>query len=68
MLICVTPSEKEQLFQWALFYEGMRANNRPVLFRIYPSGGHGWAVRLSSEYRSQVLEDLSDWLKNKRLE
>jgi len=51
-----------------LFYEGMRANNRPVLFRIYPSGGHGWAVRFSSEYRNQVLEDLSDWLKNKRLE
>ena len=51
-----------------LFYEGMCAKNRPVLFRIYPSGGHGWVVRFFSEYRSQVLEDLSDWLKNKHLE
>lgn len=45
-----------------LFHDAMRAKNRPVSLHIYPSGGHGWVVRFSSEYRKSALDDLSDWL------
>ena len=45
-----------------LFYNEMRAKNRPAELHIYPSGGHGWAVRLTSKYRRRVLKDLADWL------
>ena len=51
-----------------LFYNGMNAKNRPVSFHVYPSGGHGWAVRLTSEYRRPVLDDLADWLNGKQQE
>ena len=44
------------------FHDAMRTKNRPVSFHIYPSGGHGWVVRFSSEYRKSALDDLSDWL------
>lgn len=49
-----------------LFYNGMRAHNRPVMLHIYPSGGHGWGYRLSVEHHRQMLEDLADWLKNRK--
>jgi acetyl esterase/lipase len=45
-----------------LFHDAMCANNRPVSLHVYPSGGHGWAVRFSSEYRRPVLNDLANWL------
>ncbi|MBO7045266.1 MAG: alpha/beta hydrolase [Prevotella sp.] len=51
-----------------LFYDGMRAMNRPASLRVYPSGGHGFVCRLRSKYRSQVLEDLTDWLHNRQNE
>lgn len=51
-----------------LFHEAMRARHRPSELHVYPSGGHGWAVRLTSEYRRQTLEDLSDWLSNRQQE
>jgi acetyl esterase/lipase len=51
-----------------LFYNGMRAHNRPVMLHIYPSGGHGWGYRLSVEHHRQMLEDLADWLKNRKQE
>ena len=51
-----------------LFYNGMRAHNRPVMLHIYPSGGHGWGYRLSVEHHRQMLEDLADWLKNRKRE
>ncbi len=47
-----------------LFYEQMRAKHRPAALHVYPSGGHGWAVRLTSEYRGAVLDDLSAWLES----
>ena len=48
-----------------LFHDKMRAMNRPVSLHVYPSGGHGFVCHLRSEYRSLVLEDLSDWLSNR---
>ena len=47
------------------FYEEMRAQKRPVMLHVYPSGGHGWGYRLSFPYHNQMLNDLKDWLNNR---
>ena len=48
-----------------IFYDEMLAHNRPAELHVYPSGGHGWVCRYSSKYRTQALDDLADWLKNR---
>ena len=47
------------------FYKGMRAHNRPVTLQVYPSGGHGWGYRLTFAHHRQMVDDLSEWLKNR---
>ena len=59
---CVSPQNS------ILFNEEMRAKNRPVELHVYPSGGHGFVCHFRSEYRRQVLDDLSDWLSNRQHE
>ena len=51
-----------------LFYEGMRAMNRPASLHVYLSGGHGFVCLYGSEYRGQALDDLSNWLNNRQQE
>lgn len=48
------------------FYNEMRAKKRPVMLRVYPSGGHGWGYSLSFPHHRQMLDDLADWLKSFR--
>ena len=48
------------------FHDEMRARKRPVSLHVYPSGGHGWVSRFMSAYRSQALDDLSEWLRNRK--
>lgn len=59
---CVSPQNS------ILFHDEMRVRNRPVELYVYPSGGHGFVCRLRSEYRGQVLVDLSDWLSKRKQE
>ena len=47
------------------FYEEMRAQKRPVVLHVYPSGGHGWGYKLSFPYHEQMLDDLKKWLRNR---
>jgi len=47
------------------FYKAMRAKNRPVTLRVYPSGGHGWGYRLTFAHHRQMVKDLSEWLENR---
>lgn len=44
------------------FYDEMCGKKRPVSLHVYPSGGHSFVCRIRSEYRRQVLDNLSDWL------
>lgn len=63
--IAVTSDDKAAVPQNSIrFHDAMRAKKRPVSLYIYPSGGHGWVCRFTSEYRRQTIEDLSDWLRN----
>jgi acetyl esterase/lipase len=59
---CVSPQNS------ILFNEAMVAKKRSVALYVYPSGGHGFVCRLRSEYRGQALDDLYDWLSNRRQE
>ena len=49
------------------FYDAMRAKHRPVTLHAYSSGGHGWGYQWSFDHHGQMVDDLSDWLKNRRL-
>lgn len=65
--IAVTSDDEAVSPQGAiLFYDKMCAKNRPVSLYVYPSGGHGWVCHLTSEYRQQALDDLTDWLDNRK--
>ena len=45
-----------------LFRDAMLAEKRPVRLRVYPSGGHGWGLRILFGYRGEVGDDLAAWL------
>lgn len=51
----------------SLFYDAMLAKHRPATLHVYPSGGHGWGFRWNFDYHSRMVDDLSDWLNNRRL-
>lgn len=51
-----------------LFHDEMRIKNRPASLYVYPSGGHCFVCRFRSEYRRQVLDDLSNWLSSMKLQ
>jgi hypothetical protein len=46
----------------------MQAKNRCTELHVYPLGGHGFVCRFLSEYRGQALDDLSNWLRNRKQE
>lgn len=66
VFIAVTSDDKAAVPQNSIrFSDAMRIKNRPVSLYVYPSGGHGWVCRFTSEYRRQALEDLTNWLNNR---
>ena len=50
------------------FYDEMLAKKRSVTLHVYPSFVHGWGYQLTFDYHNQMLDDLADWLKNRRKE
>ena len=59
---CVSPQNS------ILFNEAMVAQKRSAALHVYPSGDHGFVCRFQSEYRRQALDDLSNWLNNRKQE
>lgn len=51
-----------------LFYKHIRNKNRRAELHVYPSGGHGFVCHFRSEFRGQVLDELSDWLCLRKLQ
>lgn len=45
-----------------LFYEALKAKNIPVETKIFPTGGHGWGIKLSFAYHAEMLLALKQWL------
>lgn len=46
------------------YYTAMRNQGNECAMYIYPSGGHGFGFRSSYKYHDQMLNELSEWLKN----
>ena len=59
---CVNPQNS------ILFKKKMQAKNRCTELHVYPLGGHGFVCRFLSEYRGLALDDLSNWLRNRKQE
>lgn len=46
------------------YYESLLQRGISCSLHIYPGGGHGWGFKNSFLYKSQLLEELSFWLKD----
>ena len=46
------------------YYSAMRRAGNSCTMHIYPTGGHGFGFRNTYRYHQQVLDDLTDWLKD----
>lgn len=45
------------------YYEALRRAGVPASLHIYPAGGHGFGFRNTFAYHTQMLSELSQWLK-----
>ncbi len=45
-----------------LYYDALKRNNVPATMYIFPEGGHGWGMRDSFKYQTQMRELLAMWL------
>lgn len=48
----------------AVYYLGLNAAGVPATLHIYPSGEHGWGILDSFIYNTEMLNDLSSWLRS----
>ncbi len=46
------------------YYSAMRRAGNECALHVYPSGGHGFGIRENFKYHTQMLDDLTNWLKN----
>ena len=46
------------------YYLALNKNNVPSVLHIYPSGGHGWGIREDFLYKSEMLNELTSWLRS----
>lgn len=46
------------------YYSAMRNQGNECAMYIYPTGGHGFGYRPSYKFHDQMLNEISEWLKN----
>lgn len=44
------------------YYTALQEKGIPSVMHIYPSGNHGWGIKLSFKYHDRMLTDLKSWL------
>lgn len=44
------------------YYEALKDHNVPATMYIFPEGGHGWGMKSSFKYHTEMLELLKQWL------
>ena len=44
------------------YYLALKKMDIPASLHIYPSGGHGWGIRVDFLYKNQMMDELSAWL------
>lgn len=47
-----------------MYYDALKRNNIPATMYIFPEGGHGWGMEKNFRYHTQMLDLLSNWLKD----
>lgn len=47
-----------------LYCEALKAKNIPVETKVFPTGGHGWGIKLSFAYHAEMLLALKQWLES----
>lgn len=45
-----------------LYYDALKRNGVPATMYIFPRGGHGWGMRDSFSYHTQMIDLLGKWL------
>lgn len=45
------------------YYNALKEHGIPATMHIYPSGGHGWGMKESFEYKDEWRHALAEWLK-----
>lgn len=45
-----------------LYYDALKRNGVPAAMYVFPKGGHGWGMRTSFSYHTQMLTLLEMWL------
>ena len=46
------------------YYLALKKHKIPASLYIYPSGGHGWGLKDSFPYKTEMLADLTAWLRS----
>lgn len=49
-------------FNSIAYYKALKENNIPATMYIFPEGGHGWGMRESFKYHTEMLSLLGSWL------
>lgn len=47
-----------------MYYERLKQNNIPATMYIFPEGGHGWGMKSSFKYHTEMLLLLKHWLQD----
>ncbi|GAP72299.1 alpha/beta hydrolase [Candidatus Symbiothrix dinenymphae] len=45
-----------------LYYQALKRNNIPATLYIFPTGGHGWGMNDTFQYKKEMLTLLKSWL------
>lgn len=45
-----------------MYYQALKQNDIPATMYIFPTGGHGWGMKDSFEYKDEMLSLLNKWL------
>ena len=46
------------------YYLALNKKGVPSVLHIYPTGGHGWGIREDFLYKSEMLNELTSWLRS----
>lgn len=64
--IILTSDDDSGVSAWnsASYYIGLKNAGVPASLHVYPKGEHGWGILESFQHHSEMLQDLSAWLRS----
>ncbi|KAA6319347.1 Acetylxylan esterase [termite gut metagenome] len=49
-------------YKCILYYQALKRNNNSATLYIFPTGGHGWGMKNTFQYKREMLTLLKSWL------